>query len=194
MNMNLSKLWEMVRAREAWWRRQWHPTPVFLSGKSHGWRSLVGYSPWGRKESYMTERLHFLFSLSCIGEGNGNPSRYSCLENPRDREAWWAADYVVTQNWTRLKRLSSSSSSSRGISSSSSREAWCAAVHGVTKNQTRLGGWTTTARLQGTRNGQIGKLLSDWCLGIKQRRTRRTQKGVQKSGYKFRKQSHSWNI
>ena len=74
------------------------------------------------------------------------------------------------------------------------REVWHGAVHGVTKNQTRLGGWTMTARLQGTRNGQIGKLLSDWCLGIKQRRTRRTQKGVQKSGYKFRKQSHSWNI
>ena len=58
----------------------------------------------------MTERLHFHFSLSCIGEGNGNPLQYSCLENPRDRGAWWAAVYGVTQSQTRLKRLSSSSS------------------------------------------------------------------------------------
>ena len=65
------------------WRRQWHPTPVLLPGKSHGWRSLVGCSPWGREESDMTERLHFHFSLSCIGEGNGNPLLCSCLENPR---------------------------------------------------------------------------------------------------------------
>ena len=53
-------------------RRQWHPTPVLLPGKSHGWRSLVGSSPWGHQESDMTEQLHFHFSLSCIGEGNGN--------------------------------------------------------------------------------------------------------------------------
>ena len=93
------------------WRRQWHPTPVLLPGKSHGPRSLVGCSPWGRWESDTTERLHFLFSLSCIGEGNGNPLQCSCLENPRDREAWWAAVYGVAQSRTRLKRLSSSSSS-----------------------------------------------------------------------------------
>jgi len=55
------------------WRRQWQPTPVLLPGKSHGWRSLVGYSPWGCEESDMTEQLHFHFSLSFIGEGNGNP-------------------------------------------------------------------------------------------------------------------------
>ena len=65
-------------------RRQWQPTPVLLPGKSHGWRSLVGCSPWGRKESDTTERLRFHFSLSCIGEGNGNPLQRSCLENPRD--------------------------------------------------------------------------------------------------------------
>ena len=64
-------------------------TPVLLPGKSHGQRSLVGYSPWGCKESDMTEQLHFHFSLSCIGEGNGNPLQGSCLENPRDRGAWW---------------------------------------------------------------------------------------------------------
>ena len=92
------------------WRRQWHPIPARLPGKSHGRRSLVGCSPWGRKESDTTERLHFHFSLSCIGEGNGNPLQCSCLENPRDRGAWWAAIYGVAQSRTRLKRLSSSSS------------------------------------------------------------------------------------
>ena len=94
------------------WRRQWQPTPVLLSGKSHGWRSLVGCSPWGHWESDRTERLHFHFPLSCIEEGNGNPLQCSCLENPRDRRAWWAAIYGVTEGWTWLKRLSSSSSSS----------------------------------------------------------------------------------
>ena len=89
-------------------RRQWHSTPVLLPGKSHGWRSLVGCSPWGCEESDMTERLHFHFSLQCIGEGNGNPLQCSCLENPRDWGAWWAAIYGVAQSWTRLKRLSSS--------------------------------------------------------------------------------------
>ena len=80
--------------------RQWQPTLVLLPGKSQGWRSLVGYSPWGREELDMTERLHFHFSLSCIGEGNGNPLQYSCLENPRDRGAWWAAVCGVSQSWT----------------------------------------------------------------------------------------------
>jgi len=92
-------------------RRQWQPTPVLLPGKSHGRRSLVGCSPWGLQESDTTERLHFHFSLLCIGEGNGNPLQCSCLENPRDRWAWWAAVYGVTQSRTRLKQLSSSSSS-----------------------------------------------------------------------------------
>ena len=91
-----------------YWRRQWHPTPVLLPGKSHGWRSLVGCSPWGREESDTTERLHFHFWLSCIGQGNGNPLQCSCLENPRDGGAWWAAIYGVTQSRTRLKWLSSS--------------------------------------------------------------------------------------
>ena len=84
-------------------RRQWQGTPVLLPRKSHGWRSLVGCSPWGHQESDMTERLHFHFSLSYIGEGNGNPLQCSCLENPRDREAWWAAIYGVAQSRTRLK-------------------------------------------------------------------------------------------
>ena len=92
-------------------RKQWHPTPVLLPGQSHRQRSLVGCSPWGRWESDMTERLHFHFSLSCTGEGNGNPVQCSCLENPRDGGAWWAAVYGVAQSRTWLKRLSSSNSS-----------------------------------------------------------------------------------
>src|SRR5574341_720683 len=92
--------------------RHWRPTQVLSPRKSHGQRSLVGCSPWGREESDTTERLDFHFSLSCIGEGNGNPLQCSCLENPRDRGAWWAAFYGVTQSWTRLKQLSSSSSMS----------------------------------------------------------------------------------
>ena len=68
-----------------------------------------GPQSMGSRRSDMTEQLHFHFSLSCIGEGNGNPVQNSCLENPRDGGAWWAAVYGVTQSWTRLKRLSSSS-------------------------------------------------------------------------------------
>ena len=67
-----------------------------------------GLQSMGSLESDMTERLHFHFSPSCIGEGNGNPLQCSCLENPRDGGAWWAAVYGVAQSWTRLKRLSSS--------------------------------------------------------------------------------------
>ena len=92
-------------------RRRWHPTPVLLPGKSHGRRSLIGCSPWGHSESDTTEWLFFHFSPACIGEGNGNPLQCSCLENPRDRGAWWAAVSGVAQSRTRLKRLSSSSSS-----------------------------------------------------------------------------------
>ena len=92
-------------------RRQWHPTPVLLPGKSHGWRSLVGCSPWGLEESDTTEQLHFHLSLSCTGEGNGNLLQCSCLENPRDGGAWWGV-CGVAQSRTQLKRLSSSSSKS----------------------------------------------------------------------------------
>ena len=87
------------------WRRQWHPIPVLLLRKSHGWRSLVGYSPWGHYESVATERLHFHFSLSRSGEGNSNPLHCSCLENPRDSRAWWAAVYGshrVGHDWSDL--------------------------------------------------------------------------------------------
>ena len=131
-----------------------------LPGKSHGWRSLVGCSPWGRLESDTTERLHFHFSLSCLGEGNGNPLQCSCLENPRDGGAWWAAVYGVSQSWTRLKQLSSSSSAgdlgsvpgsgrSPGerngyplqyscLENSMDRGAWQATIHRITKSGTRL--------------------------------------------------------
>ena len=91
-------------------RRQWQATPVLLPRKSHGWRSLVGCSPWGRYKSAATERLHFHFSLSRNGEGNGNPFQCSCLENLRGGRAQWAAVYGVAQSRTGLKRLSSSSS------------------------------------------------------------------------------------
>ena len=91
-------------------RRRWQPTPVLLPGKPHAWRSLVGCSPGGHEESDTTERLHFHFSRSCIGGGNGSPLQCSCLENPRDGRAWWAAVYGVDQSRTRLKRLSGSSS------------------------------------------------------------------------------------
>ena len=99
-------------------RRRWQPTPVLLPGNSHGRRSLEGCSPWGRwgldSGSDSTQRIYFHFSLSCFGEGNGNPLQCSCLENPRDEGAWWAVVYGVAQSWTRLKWLSSSSS----------RQAW----------------------------------------------------------------------
>ena len=102
-------------------RRQWHPTPVLLPGKSHGWRSLVGCRSWGLYESDTTERLHFHVSPSCFGEGNGNPLQCSCLENPRDGGAWWAAVYGVAQSRTQPKQLSSWGSSS---SSSSPKYYW----------------------------------------------------------------------
>ena len=101
---------EMSMTSDMQWRRQWQWTPVLLPGKPHGQRSLVGCSPWDCEELDMTEWLHFHFSLSCIGEVNGNPLQCSCLENPRDGRAWWAAVYGGAQNQTQLKWLSSSSS------------------------------------------------------------------------------------
>ena len=74
-----------------------------------------GLQSMGSLESDMTERLHFHFSLSCIGEGNGHPLHCSCLENPRDGGAWWAAICGVAQSRTRLKWLSSSSSSNQSL-------------------------------------------------------------------------------
>ena len=123
-----------------------YPTPVLLPGKSHGRRSLVGCSPWGRKESDTTEVTSLHFSLSCIGEGNGNPLQWSCLENPRDGGAWWAAIYGVAQSRTLLKWLSSSSRSGRSpwrwsgnplqyscLGNPMDRGVWWATVHRVAK-------------------------------------------------------------
>ena len=117
-------------------RRQWHPTPVLLPGKSHGWRSLVGCSPWGREESDTTEQLPFHFLLSCIGEGNGSPLQCSCLENPRGGGAWRASVYGVAQSRTWLKQLSSSSSS-----------VWCAGDTGSSlPERTPPGEWKRIER------------------------------------------------
>ena len=115
------QIWKIQQWPQDWKRSVFIPTPknvqttiqlrsVFSPGKSHGRRSLVGCSPWGLYVSDTTEELHFHFSLSCIGQGNGNPLQCSCLENPRDGGAWWAAIYGVAQSLTRLKQLSSSSS------------------------------------------------------------------------------------
>ena len=117
--MNIERVWSNRRKGEPW---GWNSGTLWLESekamaphfsplawKSHGRSRLVGCSPWGHLESDMTEWLPFHFSLSCIGEGNGNPLQCSCLENPRDGGAWWAAIYGVAQSWTRLKWLSSSS-------------------------------------------------------------------------------------
>ena len=77
------------------WKIPWTHTQ---KRKSHGRRSLVDCSPWGHEELDTTERLDFHFSLSRIGEGNDNPLQCSCLENPRDGGAWWAAVYGVAQS------------------------------------------------------------------------------------------------
>ena len=86
-------------------------TPVLLRGESHGWRSLVGCSPLGREEADMTSLSLSLFTFHFhgIGERNGNSLQCSCLENPRNGRAWWAAVSGVTQSRTRLEQLSSSS-------------------------------------------------------------------------------------
>ena len=97
----------------------------------------------------MIERLHFHFSLSCIGEGNGNPLQCSCLENPRDGGAWWAAVYGVTKSRTRLSDFTLTFHSRTGEGNGNPLQcsclenprdggAWWAAVYGVTKSQTLL--------------------------------------------------------
>ena len=83
--------------RKVPWRGKWQPTPVFLPGKSHGQGSLVGYSPWGHKESDMTEQLTLLYIYN--GEENDKPLQYTCLGNPTDRGVWWAIVHEVTKSW-----------------------------------------------------------------------------------------------
>ena len=122
--------------------RQWHPTPILLPGKSHGWRSLVGCSPCGHWGWDTTEWLHFHFSLSCIGEGYGNPFQcYSCLENPRDGGAWWAAVYGVSQSRTWLKWLSSSSSRQIPHRNKQLYRLWPIQTH---SSEGLVGSWTPT--------------------------------------------------
>ena len=104
------------------WRRRWRPTLVLMPGKSRGRGSLVGCSPRGRTESDTTERLHFHFSPSCTGEGDGNPPQCSCLEDPRDGGAWWAAIYGVAQSRTRPRRLSGGSSQRKQGAESQGKE------------------------------------------------------------------------
>ena len=89
------------------WRRKWQPTLVFLPGKSYGWRSLTGYSPWVCKELDMAKQLHFHLFTFMHWRRKWQPTpQCSCLENPRDGGARWAAIYGVAQSWTRLKQLS----------------------------------------------------------------------------------------
>ena len=103
MVKNLPAMWEtwvQSLGQENPLEKGWQPTPVFLPEEFHEQRSLAGYSPWGCKELDTTEQLQFDFSLSCIGEGNGNPLQYSCLEKSMDRRAWWATIHGVSKSQT----------------------------------------------------------------------------------------------
>ena len=153
----MSRIYSFLRmSRGDFRRRQWQPTPVLLPGKSHGRRSLVGCSPWGRKESDTTERLHLLFSLSCIGEGTGNPLQCSCLENPKDGGAWWAAVHGVSLSWTPLKRLSSSSSILYGLILTSVHEYW------KTKQNIILTIWTFVRKVKSLLFNTLSSFVIDF--------------------------------
>ena len=97
--VSITKVRRMVGAS----LREGNGTPLQYSCLENPMDGGAWWSPWGRQGSDMTERLHFHFSLSCIGEGNGNPLQCSCLENPRDGGTWWAAVHGVSQSRTRLK-------------------------------------------------------------------------------------------
>ena len=115
------------------------PTPALLPGKSHGWRSLVGCSPWGRSESDTTERLHLHFSLSCIGEGNGNPLQCSRLENPRDGGAWWLPSvglHRVGHDWSDLAAAAGSCGMKTALDRLFGKQAWLTAVSPLAESLT----------------------------------------------------------
>ena len=106
----------------------WHLTPVLSPGKCHGWRSLVGCSPWGREELDSTERLHFHFSLSRIGEGNGNPLQCSCLEDPRDGEPGGLpsrGSHRVGHDWNDLAAAAADYANVCQLSISCWNSSWC---------------------------------------------------------------------
>ena len=128
-----------------------HPTPVLLPGKSHGRRSLEGCSSWGCWGSDTTERLHFHFSLSCTGEGNGNPLQCSCLENPSDGGARWAAVYGVAQSRTRLKCRT------KEVWRWKQGEQW-----GATSRWDMMVAWTWAVKVQMVKGGQI----LDWLINL----------------------------
>ena len=129
-NLSTQETWVQSLGQEIPWNRKWHPTPVFLLGKFHRQRSLVGYSPWGHKEADTTEQLtHCLIVCSSFpditnvkesacnagdprsipglgrssGEVNGNALQYSCLENPMDRGTYWATVHRVAKSLTQMK-------------------------------------------------------------------------------------------
>ena len=106
--LGLGRLWVYVMLMDIVVEKAMAPHSSALAWRVPWTEEPKGCGPWSCEESDTTERLHFHFSLSCIGEGNGNPLQCSCLENPRDGRAWWAAVYGVAQSWTRLKRPSSS--------------------------------------------------------------------------------------
>ena len=89
------------------------PTPVLLPGKSHGQRSLVGCSPRVSKSGTRLSNFTFTFHFHALDKEMATHSSVLTLGNPRDGGAWWASVYGVTQSWTRLKRLSSSSRAQR---------------------------------------------------------------------------------
>ena len=100
-----ARIWISWSLGPLWQRRQWHPTPVLLRGKSHGWRSLIGCSPWGRWELDTTQWLHFHFSLSCIGEGNGNLLHVLAWRIPETEEPrvlLSMGSHRVGHNWSDL--------------------------------------------------------------------------------------------
>ena len=109
LKMTTERKWNAGPLMVLFQRRKWQPTPVFLPAKSHGWRSLVGYSPWGREESDTAEWLHFTHFTHVLLYWRGRWLPTPCLENPMDRGAWRAMLCGVAESWTRLKWVSSSS-------------------------------------------------------------------------------------